>query len=155
MGPTTSSVAERIRSAADTPHPISDQAIATQLGIPARVVQAVLGHTGISPLVAHPRPDRDFDDIIDGVSAATQRARRAARTPCGTVPGFRSHRARQEDPCTDCATAWAERIQDLPPIEHGTRNGYVAHYRRNIPYCQPCRDAQTVYSLGLRTRTAA
>ena len=33
----------------------------------------------------------------------------------------------------------------LKPIDHGTRAGYRMHYRRNIPVCDMCAQAEAVY----------
>lgn len=38
----------------------------------------------------------------------------------------------------------------LKPIPHGTRGGYSAHYRRGIPPCDLCLEAERVRSFRVR-----
>jgi hypothetical protein len=44
---------------------------------------------------------------------------------------------------------------DLPPIRHGTNNGYQTHLRRGIPPCPACRTAHRHQRRQERTSSAA
>jgi hypothetical protein len=38
------------------------------------------------------------------------------------------------------------------PINHGTNGGYVAHYRRGEPMCDPCRAAHYAVNVVARAK---
>ncbi len=100
---------------------------------------------------------------------------------CGTLQGYRNHRAFGTTPCQPCRTVY-ERLYgaDEPradgrpvpafdavkearverekrarrfatKIEHGTYQGYRAHLRNHTRPCLACRDGYAAYMLTIRT----
>lgn len=43
----------------------------------------------------------------------------------------------------------------IPADAHGTRRGYLGHRRRREPACDPCREAERVYTAARRAKESA
>lgn len=81
---------------------------------------------------------------------------------CGTRTGFAIHKASGKDPCQPCREAENKYSREyrlkvhhgilspatpFNPDACGTMRGYRRHLRHRITACQPCKDANAVFSL--------
>ena len=70
---------------------------------------------------------------------------RPPKAPCGTYNAYRRH-LRKNEPIDDACSRFRPERRPLPPIEHGTNNGYWQHRNRREQPCETCLAAHAEYN---------